>query len=280
MLPGPGGVVGDALVSDPRVAKIIFTGETTTGASILKASADNITRVSLELGGKSACVVFADADLTNAPPPTRPCRCSTTPARTAAPAAASWSSARPTTTSSTAFVAATDRITVGEPLDEATEIGPDDLRRPAPDLARLPRHRRRRGRPPRHRRRRARPARATTCPPPCWPTSTTPCGSPTRRSSVRSPAIIPFDDEADAVRIANDSAYGLSGSLWTGSSTRAIRVAKALRTGTLSVNTNRSRPHRGAVRRLQALGPRPRARHGTRMDHYTEVKNVFFSAED
>ena len=66
VLPGPGGVVGDALVSDRRIAKIGFTGETTTGASILKASADNITRVSLELGGKSACVVFADADVERA----------------------------------------------------------------------------------------------------------------------------------------------------------------------------------------------------------------------
>ncbi len=63
VLPGPGGVVGDALVGDRRVAKIGFTGETTTGASILKASADHIARVSLELGGKSASVVFADADL-------------------------------------------------------------------------------------------------------------------------------------------------------------------------------------------------------------------------
>src|SRR4029079_8290047 len=62
VLPGPGGVVGDALVSDPRVNKISFTGETTTGASILRASSENITRVSLELGGKSACVVFADSD--------------------------------------------------------------------------------------------------------------------------------------------------------------------------------------------------------------------------
>ena len=62
VVPGPGGVVGDALVSDPRVDKIGFTGETATGAAILRASSDNITRVSLELGGKSACVVFADAD--------------------------------------------------------------------------------------------------------------------------------------------------------------------------------------------------------------------------
>ena len=66
VLPGPGSVIGDALVSDPRVAKVSFTGETATGASILRASSENITRVTLELGGKSAAVVFADADIERA----------------------------------------------------------------------------------------------------------------------------------------------------------------------------------------------------------------------
>jgi len=98
VLAGPGAVLGDLLVADPRVAKVGFTGETATGAHILKQSADTITRVSLELGGKSASVVFADADVERPRrPPRRPC--SATPGRTAAPAAGSWSSGRRTTPS-------------------------------------------------------------------------------------------------------------------------------------------------------------------------------------
>ncbi len=99
VLPGPGGIVGDALVGDPRVNKISFTGETTTGASILRASSDNITRVSLELGGKSACVVFADADW-SARSRTRQWPSSATRARTAAREAGSSCSSRSTSSSS------------------------------------------------------------------------------------------------------------------------------------------------------------------------------------
>ena len=89
-------------------------------------------------------------------------------------------------------------------------------------------------------------------------------------------AVIPFDGEDEAVRIANDSEYGLSGSLWTGSADRRVRVARSIRTGTLSVNTNRS------VRYEAPFGGYKRSGLGRElgmqaMDAYTEVKNVFFS---
>jgi acyl-CoA reductase-like NAD-dependent aldehyde dehydrogenase len=269
VLVGKGRIVGQRLVEHPDVAKIGFTGSTEVGRGVMKGAADTIKRVTLELGGKSANVVFADADLEKA--------------AAAAPYAVFDNAGQDCCARSRILVersaydrfadllvTATRNVKVGDPDDDATEMGPliskqhretvasfvdgDTLfTGDAPDGKGF-----------------------------WYPCTIVEASNDDRvaREEVFGPvaALIPFDDEADAIRIANDTPYGLSGSIWTENGARALRVARALETGVLSVNTNSS------VRVTTPFGGfkqsgfgRELGMHG--LDGYSEVKNVYYSTE-
>ncbi|MEZ5180563.1 MAG: aldehyde dehydrogenase family protein [Acidimicrobiales bacterium] len=217
VLPGPGGVIGDALVSDHRTAKISFTGETTTGASILKASADHIARVSLELGGKSAAIVFADANVAKA--------------AADAPMSVFGNAGQDCCARSRilveraaydefleVFEAATRAIRVGDPLRPETEMGPlisEGQRRTSLEYVEIGSGEG------------ARLVSGGEVPDGdgfyLTPAVVADVTNDMRiaREEIFGPvaSVLPFDSEEEAIRIANDSDYRLSGSLWTGSAT-------------------------------------------------------------
>jgi betaine-aldehyde dehydrogenase len=267
---GPGRTVGQRLVEHPDVAKIAFTGSTEVGRQIAAGAAQTIKRVTLELGGKSANIVFADADLAAA--------------AASAPMAVFGNAGQDCCARSRILVqsAAIDEfmqllerevqaIRVGDPLDEQTQMGPlisaaqretvssyvgngapVAIRGSAPDGAGY------------------------------WfaPTVLAPVAPDARaaREEIFGPVavVIPFADEHEAIAIANDTIYGLSGSIWTHDGARALRVARAVEAGVLSINSNTS------VRVATPFGGFKQSGYGRELgphalDAYTEVKSIFYA---
>ncbi|GAA3259998.1 aldehyde dehydrogenase family protein [Streptomyces lavendulae] len=271
VLPGHGAVAGDALVEHPGVAKIVFTGSTRVGKQIMSKCADRVKRVTLELGGKSPNIVFADADIEAA--------------AAAAPMAYLDNTGQDCCARTRILVqrSAYDRflelvapaiesIAVGDPLDEKTQMGPlisrTQLERVrgyvTDDLTTV------RGKAPEG--------------PGFWYPPTLVTGAaptaPVAVEEVFGPVavVLPFEDEEDAVRLANATEYGLSGSLWTRDLGRALRVSRAVQAGNLSVNSHSS------VRYWTPFGGYKQSGLGRELGPdaltaFTETKNVFISTE-
>ncbi|HEY2478319.1 MAG TPA: aldehyde dehydrogenase family protein [Solirubrobacterales bacterium] len=270
---GPGSVCGRRLVEHPDVAKIAFTGSTEVGRGIAAGAAATIKRVTLELGGKSANVVFADADIEAA--------------AAAAPMAVFANAGQDCCARSRILVErevlddflaalkpAVEAIAVGDPLDESTQMGPlisagqreavasfvpadapVAIRGSAPDGEGY------------------------------WfaPVVLCPVDNEDRaaREEIFGPvvSVIPFSGEAEAIALANATIYGLSGSVWTRDGARALRVARAIETGVISINSNTSvrvsTPFGGFKQSGvgRELGP-------DALEHYTELKNVYYATAE
>ncbi|MFH8563409.1 aldehyde dehydrogenase family protein [Streptomyces sp. NPDC017988] len=270
VLPGEGTVAGSALVEHPGVAKIVFTGSTRVGKRIMATCADRVKRLTLELGGKSPNIVFADADVEAA--------------ALATPMSYLDNSGQDCCARTRVLVQrsvydrfleivapAIESVVVGDPADEKTQMGPLISR------AQLDR------------------VRSFVTPgdgihgtapegpgfwfPPTLLTDVDPA-APVAAEEVFGPVafVIPFEDEADAVRLANATEYGLSGSIWTRDVGRALRVSQAVRAGNLSVNSHSSvrywTPFGGYKQSGLGRELGPDALHA-----FTETKNVFISTE-
>jgi acyl-CoA reductase-like NAD-dependent aldehyde dehydrogenase len=267
---GPGSVCGQRLVEHPDVAKVAFTGSTEVGRRIAEGAAGTIKRVTLELGGKSANVVFADADLEKA--------------ASSAPMAVFGNAGQDCCARSRILVerSGLDRfmevleetveaLRVGDPLDEQTQMGPlisEGQRETVSSYVNGEAPVAIRGSAPDG--------------PGYWfpPTVLCPVSNDDRpaRDEIFGPVavVIPFRDEEEAVRLANDTIYGLSGSIWTRDGAKALRVARAIEAGVLSINSNTSvrvsTPFGGFKQSGvgRELGP-------DALEHYTDVKNVYYA---
>ncbi len=268
---GPGSVCGQRLVDHEDVAKVAFTGSTDVGRRIAAGAAGTIKRVTLELGGKSANVVFADADLGRA--------------AAQAPMAVFGNAGQDCCARSRILVensaldrfmelleAAVEAIRVGDPLEEGTQMGPLISEGQREIVASFVSD--------------SRVAIRGSAPegPGFWfpPTVLYPVANNDRpaREEIFGPVatVIPFRDEADAIALANETIYGLSGSIWTRDGAKALRVARAMEAGVISVNSNTS------VRVATPFGGFKQSGYGRELgpdalDYYTDVKNVYYATE-
>ena len=269
VLPGKGSVVGERFISHPDVRKIVFTGSTEVGVKVMAGAAAQVKRVTLELGGKSANIVFDDCDLEKA--------------AATAPYGVFDNAGQDCCARSRILVQrnvydkfmellepAVKGVVVGDPASRDSEMGPlvsrshfDTVASYVPDDAPV--------------------AFRGSAPtgPGYWfpPTVLTP--QRTDRAvteEIFGPVVtvLPFEDEADAIELANDSPYGLSGSIWTDNLSRALRVSRAVESGNLSVNSHSS------VRYNTPFGGFKQSGLGRELGpdaplHFTETKNVFFA---
>ena len=271
VLSGRGSVVGERFVTNPEVRKIVFTGSTAVGKRIMSGCADQVKRVTLELGGKSANIVVADSDIEKA--------AATAPYSVFDNAGQDCCARSRLLVQRSVydrfmehFETAVQNVKVGDPMDEATEVGPlvtlahrESVASFLPEGAPI--------------------AFQGSCPegPGAWfaPTVVTPeRDSPLAREEIFGPvvAVLPFEDEADAIALANDTEYGLSGSIWTNDLARGIRVARGVDGGNLSVNSHSS------VRYSTPFGGFKQSGLGRELGpdaplSFTETKNVFFASE-
>jgi acyl-CoA reductase-like NAD-dependent aldehyde dehydrogenase len=272
VLPGRGSVIGERFVTHPNVRKVVFTGSTEVGKHVMAGCSDQVKAVTLELGGKSANVVFADSDLEKA--------------AATAPSAVFENAGQDCCARSRILVErsvfdrflellepAVKGVRVGSPGEDATEMGPlvakahlDKVASYIDDDSRVAF-------------RGSAPTGAGFWFP---PTVLLPASRSDRAvvDEIFGPivTVLPFDDEADAIALANDSIYGLSGSIWTRDLARAVRVARGIETGNLSVNSHSS------VRYSTPFGGFKQSGLGRELgpdaaSAFTETKNVFFSTD-
>lgn len=271
---GFGETVGRALVDDPRVAKISFTGSTEVGKEIVARSANNLKRVTLELGGKSAMVVFSDADLEKA--------------ASLAPYAVFQNAGQDCCARSRIlieesvfdmflelFVKNTSSLKVGDPMNKECEMGPLISQQHLQKVKGFLDHT---DRINVIYQRNALEKNGNYFGPVVVSVADT--NLPIVKEEIFGPicVLVSFKGDEQAAEMANDTIYGLSGSIWTKDVSRAIKMAKAIKSGTLSVNSNTS------VRTNTPFGGFKQSGYGKElsmeaMSYYSELKNVFISTD-